>query len=176
MRSWSSGAVGAAVIAGVGAIVATVWIGSHVREETVVANPYEEGLRLTEERVPASHEAERTCDLSSRPCTQRLPWSGEVTLELSPRPLRTMVELRVRALVDDPVRAGGREDVVVAFSMVGMEMGKNEVRLAPADGARTGTAVLVRCPSGRRDWIAEVRIGGAAGPVRSVRFPFTVEE
>jgi hypothetical protein len=169
---WTSAALAAAVAAGVGAIVATVWVGSRVREDTVVANPYEEGLRLTEEPT----RAERACDLSSGPCTLRVAWSGDVTLELSPRPLRTMVELQVRAVLRDAARLTGSEDIVVAFSMVGMEMGKNEVRLARAGGAWVGTAVLVRCPSGRRDWVAEVRVGRPDGFGRAARFPFTVSE
>jgi nitrogen fixation protein FixH len=37
-------ALAAAMTAGLGAVVATIWIGAAVREETVVARPYEEGL------------------------------------------------------------------------------------------------------------------------------------
>jgi hypothetical protein len=167
----STAAIGAAVAAALGAIVATVWIGSRVREDTVVPNPYEEGLRLGAERTGRGR-----CDPSSRPCTLRLPGSGEVTLEIAPRPPRTMRELQVRAVVRDPAGARGSDEVRVAFSMPGMEMGRNEVRLAPQDGAFVGTAVLVRCPSGRREWVAEVRIGGGGEQARAVRFPFTVEE
>jgi hypothetical protein len=176
---WTNAALAVAVAAGIGTIVATVWIGSRVREDTVVANPYEEGLRLTRERAGAGPDAERArCDLSSGPCTQPLPGGGEVTLEMAPRPLRTMRELRVRAVAGDPSAAGGSQDVVVAFSMVGMEMGRNEVRLAPAGAGFTGTAVLVRCPSGRRDWVAEVTVAPAGAPARArrARFSFTVEE
>ena len=43
-------AIALAVVAGVGAIAATVVVGSRVREDTVVARPYEEGLRHDEER------------------------------------------------------------------------------------------------------------------------------
>jgi hypothetical protein len=169
-------ALAAAVAAGIGAIVATIWVGSRVREDTVVANPYEEGLRLTEGRAPGAPGADPSaCDLAGGPCTRPLPGGGEVTLELAPRPLRTMAELEVRAVVRDGAAAAGSGEVVVAFSMVGMEMGRNEVRLAPAAGARSGRAVLVRCPRGRQDWVAEVRVAGGGGP-RAVRFPFTVSE
>lgn len=171
-------AVAAATAGAFGAIVATVWIGARVREDTVVPNPYEEGLRLAEVRGRAEVEREAACDLSAGPCTRRLPWRGEVTLEMAPRPLRTMAELQVRAtLRDADVPGAGSGEVSVAFSMVGMEMGTNEVRLAPDGGAAwTGTAVLVRCPSGRKDWVAEVRVGPPGGIVRAERFPFTVRE
>jgi hypothetical protein len=38
------------VAIGLGSVVATVWIGASVREDTVVAQPYEEGLRYDETR------------------------------------------------------------------------------------------------------------------------------
>jgi hypothetical protein len=176
---WTDAALATAIAAGIGTIVATVWIGSRVREDTVVANPYEEGLRLTGRGARGTAEAERArCDLATGPCTRALPGGGEVTLEIGPRPLRTMAALDVRAELSGAAPAGS-DDVAVAFSMVGMEMGENEVRLARADRAFAGTAVLVRCPSGRKDWVAEVRVAPAGAPVdasRAVRFPFTVEE
>jgi hypothetical protein len=181
---WMRVALAAAVLGAVGAIVATIWVGTKVREETVVPNPYEAGLRHTEERrlgepprlTEERRPGERPCDLSAGPCVLLLPWSGEVTLELSPRPLRTMVELQVRAVVRDPARLTGSERVGVAFSMVGMEMGENVARLARAGEAWVGTAVLVRCPSGRKDWVAEVRVDQPGTVGRAVPFPFTVSE
>jgi hypothetical protein len=79
----------------------------------------------------------------------------------------------VRVVVEG---AGEVDPAVVAFTMPGMEMGRNEVRLAASGGARVGTAVLVRCPSGREDWVAEVRVGAPGGAARAARFPFTVRE
>ncbi|HET8540967.1 MAG TPA: FixH family protein [Anaeromyxobacter sp.] len=43
-------AIAVAAAAGIGAIVATIWVGAGVREETVVARPYEDGLRQDAER------------------------------------------------------------------------------------------------------------------------------
>ena len=43
-------AFAAVVIAGLGAVVGTIWIGSQVKEQTVVVDPYEEGLRYDAER------------------------------------------------------------------------------------------------------------------------------
>jgi nitrogen fixation protein FixH len=264
-------ALAAATMAGLGAIGATVWVGAHLREETVVARPYEEGLgqdadrrtraalglavsieepleagvrplrfaladragrpveaasatvelslpetsrgvvgaaardegggrwaadvvfpapgawdvrfdvRLAGGRVRLERRVavSAPCDLADGPCARRLPGGGEVTLELGPRPLRTMAELRVRVEVRGAATATppSTSDVSVSFSMPGMEMGENRSRLAPGrPGAWEGNAVLVRCPSGRREWAADVEVSLPGASRRTARFPFTVGE
>jgi hypothetical protein len=164
-------ALAGAVAAGLGAIAATVWVGAQVREETVVARPYEEGLRHGTGKSAAA-----ACDLGAGPCTRALEGGGEVTLELSPRPLRTMRELVVSADLRGAASGEGSA-VAVSFEMAGMEMGRNEARLEASGGGRhAGKAVLVRCPSGRSDWTAEVRVGGRGAPARTARFQLTVQE
>lgn len=258
-------ALAAATVAGLGAIGATIWIGTQVREDTVVAKPYEEGLRLgadqraraalglaisLEDGAPeaghgplAFHLADRegrpvddaavavevsrpetsrdtaaaaarpqgegryvadlafpapgpwdvrfdvrrgadrvrlerrvevreACDLGAGPCTRPLPGGGEVELELGPRPLETMqaleVSLGLRG-VPEPAR------VSLSFSMRGMDMGENRPALAPAGPGRfLGKAVLVRCPSGRKEWVADVSVSAPGAPERSARFSLTV--
>jgi hypothetical protein len=67
--------------------------------------------------------------------------------------------------------------VTVAFSMPGMEMGENRSTLAAAGPGRyEGTAVLVPCPTGRREWAVDVVVTPAAGPPRTARFALTVAE
>ncbi len=168
MNTWAKFALAVLVLAVFGIIAGTVWIAASVREETVVAHPYEEGLRHSE------HAGRAPCDLADGPCTEPLDGGGEVTLEIGPRPLRTMQELSVRANVRS---APPDAAVTVAFAMDGMEMGRNEVRLVPTNvGGLAGTAVLVRCPSGRREWSAAVRIESPGVPVRTVRFRLAVRE
>ncbi|HSN90581.1 MAG TPA: FixH family protein [Anaeromyxobacteraceae bacterium] len=268
MRSATRLALGAAVAAGLGVVVATIWVGSLVKEETVVANPYEEGLRHDAERraraalgwevrglaPPASpgrstlqfevvdgagrpldgaavavgvsrpdtsrgatgSEARGTgpgrwaaevdlpaagpwrltfdvrrggdrvriervvdvapaCDAGASPCARPLPGGGQVVLDLGPRPLRTMREIEVRVEVRPPGRAAERR-VSVSFEMAGMKMGENRVALAPAGPGRfAGKAVLVRCPSGRKDWVAEVEVSAPGQAPRTVRFELAVE-
>jgi hypothetical protein len=157
MNVWMKVAVAAAIAGALGAIAATVWVGSKVREETVVAKPYEEGLV-------------QTCDVGESPCTRPLAGGGEVTLELAPRPLRTMQDLHVRVQVAGAPAA----EVSVAFAMPGMHMGENRATLAASGGGRfEGKAVLVRCASGRKDWIAVVTAGS---PARTARFRLSVME
>jgi hypothetical protein len=148
---------------------ATIWIGALVREPTVVAHPYEEGLTLDQGHraaVPAGHGPAHgpavppgaTCDLGAGPCALALD-GMELRVELGPRPLAAMRELSVEA----ELRQGGAPldgaEVALSFAMAGMDMGENRVRLAPAGGGRyRGKAILVRCLSGRRDWLASVAV------------------
>ncbi len=150
----------------------TIWIGSRAREETVVAHPYEEGLAYDAQRralhaaaharPPPATAANPECDLGAGPCTRALG-DLELTLEVAPRPPRAMTELAVRgrlARAGEPVDGG---EVVISFAMSGMSMGENLSRLAGAGGGRyQGRAILVRCHSGRRDWVATavVRLAG----------------
>jgi nitrogen fixation protein FixH len=168
-------AIAALAAAIVALIAGTVWIAARVREETVVSNPYEEGLKVGRKEGGAAATA-GACDLGSAPCARPLPGGGEVRLEIGPRPLVTMKELAVR--VD--LGAGAAEDrpnVSVSFSMPGMNMGENRSRLAPTGPGRfEGKAVLVRCPSGGREWLADVEIAAPGAPARSARFSLTVAE
>jgi hypothetical protein len=82
----------------------------------------------------------------------------------------------MRELEVEVRRGGTAGDVSVSFAMAGMDMGDNTVRLSPAgEGRYRGKAVLVRCPGGRKDWVATVRVRGPAGTVDR-QVPFQVEE
>ena len=123
------------------------------------------------------------CDLGEGPCTRPLPDGAKVTLELGPRPLRTLRDLSVRASVEWPARPGGARDgsappvdLSVSFAMPGMQMGENRARLAATRAGWEGAAVLVRCPSGRKGWIAEVTVATRGAAPETVRFPLTVAE
>jgi len=263
-------ALAAGVSAGLAVVVATIWIGARVREDTVVAKPYEEGLghdadrraratlglrvslhdeapevgttplafgigdsdgrpvddagvtveisrpetgrearsavarpqgggryavdlafpapgpwdvRFDVRRGPDRVRLERRvaaragCDLAVAPCTRSLAGGGEITLEVTPRPPRTMKALAVRAEVREAGPPAGRAEVSASFSMPGMEMGENRTALAPvAPGRWEGTAVLVRCPSGKREWVADVAVMRPGVLARGARFSLTVAE
>jgi hypothetical protein len=123
------------------------------------------------------------CDLQNGPCTQPLPGGGEATLAVEPRPLRAMRELQFTLTVTPASAAAGAEAALVLI-MPGMYMGEMRTALMPAgEGVFRGKGVVVRCASGRRDWVAEVvlaRAGRQANPgegaSRAARFPFTVSE
>jgi nitrogen fixation protein FixH len=82
----------------------------------------------------------------------------EVVLTISPWPPQAMRELVFSVRL--PGYAGSAPPHI-DLSMRGMEMGWNRVLLArETDGAFRGTGVFVRCPSGRKDWEAEVTVPG----------------
>jgi len=158
-------------------------------------------VRRGEDRVRLEKRvtARGACDLGAGPCTAPLSGGGQVTLELGPRPLRTMKDLAVRAAVSrggeardgapapsslSPTGGEGRGEraagagvkISVSFTMPGMEMGRNEVALEPGPDGFAGKAVLVRCPSGRKQWAADVAVTRGGAAPETARFPFTVVE
>jgi hypothetical protein len=138
----------------------------------------DERVRLTRTlQVPAPGGAAAGCDLGAGACTAPLAGGGEVTLSLGPRPLRTMTDLEVTAEVREGSAPLAGAAVSVRLDMKGMQMFPVEARLAPgAPGRYAGRAVLVRCPSGRRDWIATVRVTPPGGAPRTAELPLEVAE
>jgi len=123
-------------------------------------------------RAPAA------CDLQAGPCTLPAGPDVLVTLDVSPRPIRALAELTFTVETrrgKDPA-AGAVE---ISLEMPGMFMGENRVALAAVEpGRHRGKGTVVRCGSGRRDWVAEVTLTApapGAPPARAV-FPFTVAE
>jgi hypothetical protein len=187
------GAVLATAIAGaLGAVAANLVVGSRLFERTVVDNPYETGLRYDEDRRRAEAGAARArlaaptrCDLARGPCSRPRPEGGALSLDLSPRPPRAMVELEfVVELQPGPAGVATKSDVTsgeIELGMPGMYMGDNRVALVRGpDGKLHGKGMLVRCPSGGRRWNATVtaRATGApagAAPVQGI-FTFEVAE
>jgi hypothetical protein len=88
-----------------------------------------------------------------------------------------MTDLAVAADLRDGAAPVDGAQVSVSFSMEGMFMGENTTALAHAGPGRfQGKAVLVRCPSGREDWTAEVTVARPGRPAAAARFPLSVVE
>ena len=126
------------------------------------------------------------CDVGRRPCPATAPGLG-LSLAIGPG-LSAMaafpIRLRVTAAEWVP------SEVILSFSMVGMDMGRNRYRLLPADSGASsrassgvdtgvgdwqGRATLPLCATGRRDWTAELTVTMATGRVYRGVFPFAVE-
>lgn len=105
------------------------------------------------------------CDIDTGPCTAVLSGGGAVSLEITPRPVRTMKDLFFTLRFDgqsDPET----EEIFLHLDMPGMYMGEIRVRLLlTEERVYGGPGIIVRCPSGRRTWRATV---GEEGPGSAV--------
>ena len=117
-------------------------------------------------RLLAPRVAPEVCQLSAGPCTL-----GETDqlLEVEVDPLRPdageefVVILRFDS---DTTPDRGGDEVTVRFSMVGMDIGSNEVRWIEAAGhgdealgTLRGSIALPACPMGRNRWRVEIKVG-----------------
>ena len=122
---------------------------------------------------PAMAEGEgeqpgKKCDIHEISCTKTL---GDcvVTLDIDPKPVKAMTDLKFTVILSGNNPSG---NPYIDLGMPGMKMGPNQVKLKKAAGNNTyeGTGVIVRCPSGRRTWKADVTVPD----VGTVEFVFDV--
>ncbi len=91
------------------------------------------------------------CQFSSGACSMIID-GKEVTLDITPKPVKVMKELEFTVTVKG---AAKQERMKLRLQMPGMMMGNNEVKLTPAgDGRYSGKGVIPKCPSGRTLWSA----------------------
>lgn len=82
----------------------------------------------------------------------------KVVLDIAPKPVRAMRELLFTVEIEGDSAPG---PLRLDLSMAGMSMGPNTVALAlDGTGRYRGRGFIVRCPSGRRSWIAAVTVPG----------------
>lgn len=105
-------------------------------------------------------EKERAdCDIQSGPCVRMTGPRTEITLDITPRPVKAMAELLFTVTVRKDGKPVSGADVTLDLTMPGMAMGENKPRLSSASSGRyTGKGVVVRCPSGIKIWKAQVTI------------------
>ncbi|HMK61297.1 MAG TPA: hypothetical protein VK452_09175 [Dissulfurispiraceae bacterium] len=111
--------------------------------------------------------AEEKCDLSKGACMKTVG-DSEVTLDISPKPVKAMESLIFSVHVKG-VNTG--DNLVLELAMPGMYMGDNHVLLKKAGESRySGEGVIPRCHSGKTLWSATVDLPGKG----QVEFPFDV--
>ena len=107
------------------------------------------------------------CDAHKGGCSQS---SGDLTvsLEITPRPVKAMQDLVFKVSITGASPAAPPH---IDLGMPAMKMGPNQVALIPTGpGTYEGTGVIVRCPSGKRTWFANVIVPGSG----EVKFIFDV--
>ncbi|MFH1489698.1 MAG: hypothetical protein ABII06_12420 [Pseudomonadota bacterium] len=107
------------------------------------------------------------CDVHNAACMANLPES-KITLDITPKPVRAMKDLTFRLEI-----FGKQPDQLphIDLGMPGMKMGPNRVTMEmDKQGVYKGRGVIVRCPSGKRTWKADVALPGLG----TVQFIFDV--
>ncbi len=116
-----------------------------------------------------------TCAINAGPCIATTPDGAyEVVFDITPKPVAAMRELSFRVRLTDKTALLTNAAVTIDLSMPGMYMGNNRVALAFHDGAYEGTGVIVRCPSGKKTWQADVVIR-SSGKTAVTGFIFEVQ-
>jgi len=112
-------------------------------------------------------ESTVNCDAHKGICSQS---SGDLTvsLEITPRPVKAMQDLVFKVSIEG---ASPAKHPHIDLGMPAMKMGPNQVWLKPTGpGTYEGTGVIVRCPSGKRTWFANVIVPESG----EVKFIFNV--
>jgi len=116
------------------------------------------------------------CDAGARGCEAEVG-DLRILLELAPRPPVPLKELDVAVRLTRGGAPVAGADVAVELSMPGMYMGENRIALrGGGDGRYAGRGALLRCASGRREWVAEVVARLPGGGEARARFPFQAAE
>jgi len=114
---------------------------------------------------PDTRFPERTdCDIQRGPCVRVAGSATEITFDVTPRPVKAMADLLFTVMVRRNGKPASGADVALDLSMPGMHMGVNSPKLSPdKDGRYAGRGVIVRCPSGKRVWKAQVTVHSKQG-------------
>jgi hypothetical protein len=107
------------------------------------------------------------CDVHQSACAATIR-DRHVTLDITPKPVTAMEDLTFTVTL---VGVPPTDAPSIDLNMTAMDMGPNRVDLKPVEwGVWTGKGVIVRCPSGKRQWVATVMVPGAG----KVEFVFDV--
>jgi hypothetical protein len=116
------------------------------------------------------------CDAGLRLCAADAG-GIRMVLEIAPRPPVPLKDIEAAVQLSRGGEPLVGADVAVELSMPGMFMGENRIRLGAAGKGRyAGKGALLRCASGRRDWLAEVVVRLPGGGETRARFPFQAAE
>ena len=112
-------------------------------------------LALCSSASAAGSETRVVCNVHLGPCSATLS-GAEVILDINPKPVRAMQDLTFVVTFTEGTAATSLQ---LDLGMPGMQMGRNQVILKPAGkSVFSGNGVIVRCPSGRRTWKANLMV------------------
>jgi hypothetical protein len=95
------------------------------------------------------------CDIQTGACIKKLD-GRDITFDIQPKPVRAMHDLLFRVTYRSELP---HANPYIDLGMPGMRMGPNRVDLKPVrSGIYEGAGIIVRCPSGRKVWRANVTV------------------
>lgn len=110
--------------------------------------------------IIARVEPDKACDLQKKACSLALPNGGQVTLEIKPRPIPLVKNLKIKVHTNDI----DAEAVSVDFKGTTMNMGPNNVTLkAQHPGLYGGQGMLPVCIRNSMEWQADVYVQTGEG-------------
>jgi len=121
------------------------------------------------------------CRIDAGACIKKMRAEDlTVSLDIRPKPVKTMSELVFSVSLSKGGAPVTGADVALNLTMPGMYMAANKTALQHKGGGKyEGKGVIVRCPSGRKRWKAEVLInknGAGQGPEIKTDYVFEVRE
>ena len=124
--------------------------------------------------APAAEEGP-DCDIQSGSCAYETADGMRIEFDVQPKPVTSMSDLTFIVTVTRGGSPVSDASVALNLSMPGMFMGKNQPVLKHAENGRyEGKGVIIKCPSGRKIWQADIAIA-RGGMNASARFVFEVK-
>ena len=120
--------------------------------------------------APQTPTTPPSCDLGAGPCQKQFDAAHRIELDISPRPIRVVMPLRLSA------RFGGQaKNPIITFTSTTMDMGRPRVPLRlEADGSWGAPTALPICTTNTMQWLATVDVD-LDGEAHQAVFSFTTE-
>jgi nitrogen fixation protein FixH len=100
------------------------------------------------------------CNIQVGPCSREIDGGLTVTFDILPKPVFAMSDITFSVtLARRGTPVTDVSSVMLDLSMPGMFMGKNQPAIKKTGAGRyEGKGVIIRCPSGKKTWQAEVTV------------------
>lgn len=115
------------------------------------------------------------CDIHREPCVAATDAGIEVSLSITPRPVRVMEDLDITVTLKKSGKPVTGATLFLDLSMPGMFMGNNQPKLREDQAGRyRGRGVIPRCVTGQKTWNAFVAVN-SGGRIGKASFLFEVQ-
>jgi hypothetical protein len=122
-------------------------------------------------------EERKTSDVAidALPCSRNIGEGISASFDINPKPIKAMSEVFFIAVLKKGETPLTGATVTLDLSMPGMYMPANRISLfQKGEGIYEGRGVIVRCPSGRKVWRAEIVVRREGEELVSAVYAFQV--